>query len=588
MQNTLYPHNREAYENVIKAFETSNRTCVIHPTGTGKSYIIAAVAQHFDKILVLGPNNFVLGQVKTVLDGVGKIIDYHTYQYLLKKTINDHYRLIVLDEFHRLGAEKWGERTRELLDRNPQAKILGCSATPVRTYPHKEDMAEKLFDSNIASKMDLYDAWKGSTPILPIPTYVVGVININSAIKKAKASIRKSRIFSVSEKRKRLNNLHNYELNWKKSSGVSSILERHIPKETKKIIVFCDHIFKVKNTMRNIKKWFKEAGIPVAPMACVHSRMKKSKIKQIMEDFKEKASNKGIKILIAINMLNEGIHIPGVNAVILLRITESSNVYFQQIGRCLTVDAQSPPIIIDMVANLKNINRETVEDGRGNKSKHKKYSSRIVPKGFTVYDYTLDIQKIIGENMYISTKERLAVLDSFYQKYGRLPSPTFENGMYKYVRAITARHKDDPEVKQFLIERGYDFGRPAGSKIEDISFITNFVEKNGRTPGWTPKEEKLAILWAYLKTTYPDNPLVQKYKQLEQDGRKNKKEKLLKTRLETIKQRWKDKVPKAQIYRSKEFVWLQKNYYDNPDFVKFKNEFFIRPRLEINKLGRAV
>lgn len=35
----LYKHNQEAYDNVINHLKTSNRTCIIHPTGTGKSFI---------------------------------------------------------------------------------------------------------------------------------------------------------------------------------------------------------------------------------------------------------------------------------------------------------------------------------------------------------------------------------------------------------------------------------------------------------------------------------------------------------------------------------------------------------------------
>ena len=32
----LLPHSRTAYNAILDALETSSRTCVIHPTGTGK------------------------------------------------------------------------------------------------------------------------------------------------------------------------------------------------------------------------------------------------------------------------------------------------------------------------------------------------------------------------------------------------------------------------------------------------------------------------------------------------------------------------------------------------------------------------
>ena len=67
MRTQLFAHNKTAYQKVMKAFETSDRTCVVHPTGTGKSYLIAAVSENYKNVLILGPNIFVLDQVHDVL-----------------------------------------------------------------------------------------------------------------------------------------------------------------------------------------------------------------------------------------------------------------------------------------------------------------------------------------------------------------------------------------------------------------------------------------------------------------------------------------------------------------------------------------
>ena len=40
MRTQLLQHNKTAYHKVMKALETADRTCVVHPTGTGKSYLI--------------------------------------------------------------------------------------------------------------------------------------------------------------------------------------------------------------------------------------------------------------------------------------------------------------------------------------------------------------------------------------------------------------------------------------------------------------------------------------------------------------------------------------------------------------------
>ena len=67
VRTILKKHNEIAYKKVIAALETSDKTCVVHPTGTGKSYIIAAVAESFKMVLVLAPNDFILEQQKKVM-----------------------------------------------------------------------------------------------------------------------------------------------------------------------------------------------------------------------------------------------------------------------------------------------------------------------------------------------------------------------------------------------------------------------------------------------------------------------------------------------------------------------------------------
>lgn len=52
MRTNLLPHNKEAYEKVMKAFEMTNRTCVVQPTGTGKSYLMSAISEGYKRVLV--------------------------------------------------------------------------------------------------------------------------------------------------------------------------------------------------------------------------------------------------------------------------------------------------------------------------------------------------------------------------------------------------------------------------------------------------------------------------------------------------------------------------------------------------------
>lgn len=96
----LYEHNQQAYERVMQAFQTRNKCAVVHATGTGKSLIAASVIEHFGKVLVLAPNNFVLNETrKWCRDGV-EFCTYASNMYYQ----GIGYDLIVIDEFHRAGA----------------------------------------------------------------------------------------------------------------------------------------------------------------------------------------------------------------------------------------------------------------------------------------------------------------------------------------------------------------------------------------------------------------------------------------------------------------------------------------------------
>ena len=69
-----------------------------------------------------------------------------------------HPAYIIMDEFHRAGAEHWGEKVQKLLALCPDAKLLGPTATNVRYLDNNRDMAGELFDGRIASEMTLSEA----------------------------------------------------------------------------------------------------------------------------------------------------------------------------------------------------------------------------------------------------------------------------------------------------------------------------------------------------------------------------------------------------------------------------------------------
>ena len=137
----LYPHNQAALNHLEEALKYTRRAAVIQPTGTGKSFVALAFIERRpnNSFLYLAPSTTMMTYQKLCLlheDELGKLEpDY-----------------IILDEFHRCGADDWGSAVDHLLALYVECFLIGFTATPVR-YLDKagtRDMSEELFHGSIA------------------------------------------------------------------------------------------------------------------------------------------------------------------------------------------------------------------------------------------------------------------------------------------------------------------------------------------------------------------------------------------------------------------------------------------------------
>ena len=79
----LYDHNKTAYEKVEAMLAEDGKAAVIHPTGTGKSFIaFALVENHPDKkFLWLAPSEYIYSlQTKKLKEGQGISFDNIKFQ----------------------------------------------------------------------------------------------------------------------------------------------------------------------------------------------------------------------------------------------------------------------------------------------------------------------------------------------------------------------------------------------------------------------------------------------------------------------------------------------------------------------------
>ena len=518
MRTQLYTYNKTAYQKVMQAFESADRTCVVHPTGTGKSYLIAAVSESFRKVLILGPGAFVLDQVHNVLRWRRRGVEYMTYTTLMK-TEDPHtdYDLICLDEFHRAGAPEWGAAVDRLLELNTAAKVFGTSATHIRYLNDERNMADELFRGSIASHITIAEAWNRN--ILPIPRYVSGLFRWDKAVGEAQERIRRSRTLSDKEKRQRIFRLNNTRLHWELSYGMPAILRKHLDRDARRVIIFCAHIEAMGQMRDEVAGWFREAGFTVAGTCLMHSDLTDREQREQMDRFEDDTDGSGVKLMFSVNMLNEGIHVPNVNAVLMLRTTSSRIIYMQQMGRCLTAANTQKPLVLDMVDNITTTTavRDLQAEFDALEIPQAEREGRE-PRRFEVKDYTLGVRDLIDRLVpetfdRIPYEDRLAMAVAFCEANGRPPGsrkdPVRERRNWA---AVTQYYRDRPESKA-LIEK-YGVGHP--SLEWKVSQMEKFTAEHGRRP--LTSEKAMHKMWASIVALGKNNQRVQALR--EKYGRK--------------------------------------------------------------------
>lgn len=356
----LYEHNRKAYEAALAMMEEEGMAAVIHPTGTGKSFIAFKLAEdHPDaRICWLVPGEYIYrtqleNLIKMLPEGTSACSDnilFWSYSKLMKnesKMGELHPDYIVLDEFHRCGAAEWGRSVHKLLEMYPDAKVLGLSATNIRYLDQQRDMAQELFHGNIASELTLGEAM--AREILPMPKYVLSMYSYQKELKKLEYRVRASENKGLAEQNQSLLELLRRAL--EQADGLDQVFAKHMEKQNGKYIVFCadkEHMDEMKT---HVQEWFHLVDKAPHVYSAYYNSPETSREFQAFQ----KDESGHLKLLFSINMLNEGVHVEGVDGVILLRPTVSPIIYLQQIGRSLSAGTSAEPVIFDLVNNFDSL-----------------------------------------------------------------------------------------------------------------------------------------------------------------------------------------------------------------------------------------
>ena len=328
--------------------EGKDKALLISATGTGKTFLSA-----FD-VKIARPKRFLFivhrnliartakesyekiidKDIKTgIFSGSRKEIDqdylFSTIQTLCKDEnlhmfAPDHFDYIVVDEVHRAGAKTY----QKVLDYFKPKFLLGMTATPERT---DDGDIFKMFDYNIAYEIRLNQALSENM-LVPFHYHGISELLVDGKVIDELSDFR----LLVSEERVK------HILKYADFYGCD---EGRV-----KGLVFCSKIDEAKA----LAEKFCEYGKKAIALTGASSEEERSKAIERLES-DELPVNEQLDYIFTVDIFNEGIDIPCINQIILLRPTESAIIFVQQLGRGLRKSQGKRYLeVIDFIGNYGN------------------------------------------------------------------------------------------------------------------------------------------------------------------------------------------------------------------------------------------
>ena len=497
----LYEHNIESYEKVKEQFEKDNTVALIQATGTGKTYNALQLAYDNpnEKIIYVVPSVSIIEHIKEVINRNPNLnierdfhhVEFRTYQSFINlssKELKDlNVSLLILDEFHHIGAPVWGARINEIIETHSNIKVFGMTAYTVRDRgtSYERDMVnpegEEIFSNKVASNYDLCDAMIDA--VLPKPIYKSAYIHLENTLEELEKKLEKENHNSKNYKElsKVLNDIRNQV---HMAPSMKEVFQENIKKDGK-YYYFCplnseENVNDIGTIMEEVKTWCQEMELTEDDYEfyLTTSEMKEEgkKNRQAFyndEDLNGNKVNHKLRIMFAINQYNEGVHAPGVDGVIMGRSTKSDIIYYEQLGRGLSVrenykeeydklyqkdiaelrllckeknreikddmekeeiiETLLAPIIIDLANNIdyikeleNNLKDRVKEVRKQNNSKTKK---RVIHLSTTDFNISMinqnlyEILKYVSDRLSMTWMEKYNLAKAYFEHYGNLEIP---------------------------------------------------------------------------------------------------------------------------------------------------------------------
>lgn len=218
----------------------------------------------------------------------------------------DHFDIVIVDEFHHAEAATY----RTLLERLQPKELLGLTATPERA-----DGLPVLnwFAGRIAAELRLWDAIDQHR-LVPFIYY-----GIADTLDYRAVPWRRGRGYDVNG----LSNVMTADDVWARTV-VKAVIEKADDPSQIRALGFCVSV----EHARFMARVFNEAGIKsVAIWADTPAHEREQALKDL--------GHRAVSVVFSVDIFNEGVDVPAIDTLLMLRPTDSPTLFLQQLGRGL-------------------------------------------------------------------------------------------------------------------------------------------------------------------------------------------------------------------------------------------------------------
>jgi len=329
-----YPFQVEILDKLRAERERHGRhkNLVVAATGTGKTLIAAfdyrrlAQEGRWPRLLFVAHRKEILTQSRDVfravlrdgafgelyVDGQKPDEGRHVFASVqalsrvdLDRVPSDGFDIVIVDEFHHAEAPTY----RRLLEHLNPKELLGLTATPERS---DGESVVKWFDGRIAAELRLWEALERGF-LSPFQYFGVhdGVDLSNVRWTRGGYDlVDLEKLYTGNDVRVSL--------------ILKALRDRVLDARRMRALGFCVSIAHAHYMARR----FNEAGIPAQAVSAYTAGDDRA-------DALRKLRGREINVLFAVDLFNEGVDVPEIDTVLLLRPTESAIVFLQQLGRGL-------------------------------------------------------------------------------------------------------------------------------------------------------------------------------------------------------------------------------------------------------------